>query len=334
MTLDWWIETVVKVVVLFLVVLTSVAYLTLLERRVIALMQSRIGPNRVGPQGLFQPAADALKLMTKEQVIPAAADRLLFLIAPVFTLVPALMAFSVIPFGDSVHLFGRDVFFHVADVNVALLFVLALSSIGVYGIFLGAWASNNKYSLVGGLRSSAQMISYELTLGLVVVAVVLLSGSFSLVDIVNAQRKLPFVLLQPVGFVLFIVGSLAEINRTPFDLPEAESELVGGYHTEYSGMRFAMYFLGEYANVITVSAMAVLLFLGGWLVPWPSPAWMAPIWFSLKVLLVIFFMIWTRATLPRFRFDQLMRFGWKVLLPVALANIVLTGLVVALLEQA
>jgi len=212
--------------------------------------------------------------------------------------------------------------------------VLALSSIGVYGIFLGAWASNNKYSLVGGLRSSAQMISYELTLGLVVVAVVVLSGSFSLVDIVNAQAKVPYVLLQPVGFVLFMVGSLAEVNRTPFDLPEAEAELVGGYHTEYSGMRFAMYFLGEYANVITVSAMAVLLFLGGWLVPWPAPAWTAPIWFSLKVLAVIFFMIWTRATLPRFRFDQLMLFGWKVLLPVALANIIVTGLVVALLERA
>ena len=334
MTLDWWIEIVVKIVVVFLVVLTSVAYLTLLERRVIALMQSRIGPNRVGPQGLLQPAADALKLMTKEQVIPTSADRILFMIAPVFSLVPALMAYSVIPFGDSITIFGREVALQVSDVNVAVLIILALSSIGVYGIFLGAWASNNKYSLVGGLRSSAQMISYELTLGLVVVAVVLLAGSFSLRDIVLAQSKLPFVLLQPVGFALFLVAALAEINRTPFDLPEAESELVAGYHTEYSGMRFAMYFLGEYANVITVSAMAVLLFLGGWLVPWPSPAWMSPLWFTAKVLLVIFFMIWTRGTLPRFRFDQLMLFGWKVLLPVALANIVVTGLVVALLDRA
>jgi NADH-quinone oxidoreductase subunit H len=329
-TLDWWVEVVVKAVVVFLVVLTAVAYMVLIERRVLAHIQSRIGPNRVGPQGIFQPAADALKLMTKETVIPEAADRMLFLFAPIFSLVPALLTFAVIPFGDSIHLFGRDIPLHITDINVALLFVLALSSIGVYGIFLGGWSSNNKYALMGGLRSSAQMISYELTLGLVVVSVVILTGSFSLVDIVNAQRHLPLLVYQPVGFILFVIGSMAEINRIPFDLPEAEPELVAGYHTEYSGMRFAMYFLGEYANLITVTAMTTLLFLGGWVVPWPAPAWTAPIWFAVKMGILIFFMMWTRGTLPRFRFDQLMRFGWKVMLPLALLNIFATALFLAL----
>ncbi len=330
MNLAWWIEVVVKAVVVFLVVLTAVAYMVFIERRVLAHMQSRVGPNRVGPQGIFQPAADALKLMTKETVIPEAADRLLFLIAPVFSLVPALLTFAVIPFGDSVTLFGRQVPLHITDINVAVLFVLALSSIGVYGIFLGGWSSNNKYALMGGLRSSAQMISYELTLGLVVVSVVMVAGSFSLVDIVTAQKHIPFVLYQPLGFILFVIGSMAEINRIPFDLPEAEPELVAGYHTEYSGMRFAMYFLGEYANLITVTAIATLLFLGGWHVPWPSPAWMAPIWFAAKMAVLIFFMVWTRGTLPRLRFDQLMRFGWKVMLPLALFNIFATALFLAL----
>jgi NADH-quinone oxidoreductase subunit H len=286
----------------------------------------------VGYQGLLQPAADALKLMTKETVIPDAADKILFLFAPVFGLVPALVTFSVIPFGDSITLFGRDIPLHITDINVAVLFILAMSSLGVYGIFLGGWSSNNKYALMGGLRSSAQMISYELTLGLVVVAVVILSGSFSLVDIVNAQRNLWFVVYQPLGFVLFFVASMAEINRIPFDLPEAETELVAGFHTEYSGMRFAMYFLGEYANLMTVTALSTLLFLGGWLVPWPSPSWMAPLWFVGKMMVLILFMMWTRGTLPRLRFDQLMQFGWKVLLPLALFNILATGLVVALLS--
>jgi NADH-quinone oxidoreductase subunit H len=331
-TLDFWIEAVVKVLFVFLVVLTAVAYMVLLERRVLAFIQVRLGPNRVGYQGLLQPAADALKLMTKETVVPDAADKILFLFAPVFGLVPALVTFSVIPFGDSIHIFGRDVALHITDINVAVLFILAMSSIGVYGIFLGGWSSNNKYALMGGLRSSAQMISYELTLGLVVVSVVILSGSFSLVDIVNAQKHLWFVVYQPLGFVLFVIASMAEINRIPFDLPEAETELVAGFHTEYSGMRFAMYFLGEYANLMTVTALATLLFLGGWQVPWPSPAWMAPLWFVGKMLVLILFMMWTRGTLPRFRFDQLMQFGWKVLLPLALFNIVATGLVVALLS--
>jgi NADH-quinone oxidoreductase subunit H len=331
-TLEFWIETVVKVLFVFLVVLTAVAYMVLLERRVLAFIQVRLGPNRVGYQGLLQPAADALKLMTKETVIPDAADKILFLFAPVFGLVPALVTFSVIPFGDSITLFGRDIPLHITDINVAVLFILAMSSLGVYGIFLGGWSSNNKYALMGGLRSSAQMISYELTLGLVVVAVVILSGSFSLVDIVNAQRNLWFVVYQPLGFVLFFVASMAEINRIPFDLPEAETELVAGFHTEYSGMRFAMYFLGEYANLMTVTALSTLLFLGGWLVPWPSPSWMAPLWFVGKMMVLILFMMWTRGTLPRLRFDQLMQFGWKVLLPLALFNILATGLVVALLS--
>jgi NADH-quinone oxidoreductase subunit H len=331
-TLDFWIEAVVKVLFVFLVVLTAVAYMVLLERRLLAFIQVRLGPNRVGYQGLLQPAADALKLMTKETVVPDAADKILFLFAPVFGLVPALVSFSVIPFGDSINLFGRDVALHITDINVAVLFILAMSSIGVYGIFLGGWSSNNKYALMGGLRSSAQMISYELTLGLVVVSVVILSGSFSLVDIVNGQEHLWYIVYQPLGFVLFVVASMAEINRIPFDLPEAETELVAGFHTEYSGMRFAMYFLGEYANLMTVTALATLLFLGGWQVPWPSPAWTAPLWFVGKMMMLILFMMWTRGTLPRFRFDQLMQFGWKVLLPLALFNIVATALVVALLS--
>ncbi len=330
MTLEWWIEILAKVLVIFVVVLTSVAYLTLVERRVVALIQARLGPNRAGPQGLFQPWADALKLMSKEQVIPTQADRLLFLAAPVLSMVPALMAFAVIPFGESIHIFGRDVTFRLTDVNIAVLFLLALSSIGVYGIFLGGWASNNKYALMGSLRSSAQMISYELTMGLVVVSIVMTVGSFSLVQIVAAQHKLPFILTQPLAFVLFLIASFAEINRVPFDLPEAEPELVAGYHTEYSGMRFALYFLGEYANLITMSAMVTVLFLGGWLVPWPSPLWLSPLWFCIKVFVLVFFAIWTRGTLPRFRFDQLMAIGWKFLLPLALFNVFATGLFLAL----
>lgn len=333
MTLDWWIEVVVKILVVFLILLTAVAYTVLLERRILAHIQSRIGPNRVGPQGLLQPLADALKLMSKETVLPQAADRMLFLLAPVLAMIPGLVAFSVIPFGDSIHLFGRDVALQITDVNVAVIFILALSSIGVYGAFLGGWSSNNKYALMGGLRSSSQMISYELTLGLVVVAVVVLSSSFSLREIVEAQQGLWFIVLQPLGFVLFVIGTLAELNRVPFDLPEAEPELVAGYHSEYSGMRFAMYMLGEYVGVFTMSALAVLLFLGGWLVPWPSPVWMGPIWFAAKLMILVFFMMWTRGTLPRFRFDQLMTFGWKFLLPLALANLVVTAGVVALLER-
>jgi NADH-quinone oxidoreductase subunit H len=303
------------------------------ERRFVAGIQSRIGPNRVGPQGLFQPWADALKLMTKETVQPTSADRTLFLFAPVLTLVPALVAFSVIPFGESISLFGREVRLHITDVNVAALFLLALSSIGVYGVFLGGWASNNKYALMGSLRAASQMISYELTMGLVLVAVVILSGTFSLVRIVEAQQNLWFIVYQPVGFVLFGIAALAELNRIPFDLPEAEPELVAGYHTEYSGMRFALYFLGEYANLIAMSALITLLFLGGWLVPWPSPGWLAPLWFVVKMFALILFIMWTRGTLPRFRFDQLMRIGWKVLLPLALANILVTALVVALIDR-
>jgi NADH-quinone oxidoreductase subunit H len=331
-TLDWWIEVLVKAVVLFVIVLTCVAYLVLLERRVLAFMQSRVGPNRVGPQGLLQPAADALKLMTKETVIPEAADKRLFLVAPIFSLVPPLLVFSVIPIGEHITLFGREIAFHLTDINVGILFVLAMSSIGVYGIFLGAWSSNNKWSLMGGLRASAQMISYELTLGLCVVAVVMFSGTFSLVGIVNSQQGLWNMVLQPLGFVLFFIAAMAELNRIPFDLPEAEPELVGGYHTEYSGMRFAMYFLGEYAAMIGMCAVIVLLYLGGWHVPWGGPAWLSPLWFGIKLFILIFFMIWTRGTLPRFRFDQLMRFGWKFLLPLALVNIIYTALLLLVID--
>ena len=332
MTLDWWIELIVKALVVFAVLLTAIAYSVLVERRVLAHIQARIGPNRVGYQGLLQPVADALKLISKEFVVPTAANRIVFVLAPVLSMTPALLTFSVIPFGDSIHIFGRDVALRLTDVNIAVLFILALSSISVYGAFLGGWSSNNKFALMGCVRASAQMISYELILGLAVVSVVLLSGSFSLVDIVNAQRSVPFIVYQPLGFVLFFVGSMAEINRVPFDLPEAEPELVSGYHTEYSGMWFALYFLGEYAHLITVTSMTTLLFLGGWNVPWPSPAWMAPLWFMAKVAILIFFMMWTRGTLPRLRFDQLMRLGWKVALPAALFNIFATALFLALTQ--
>jgi NADH-quinone oxidoreductase subunit H len=331
MTLDWWIEATVKGVVVFLSVLIASVYLMWVERRVVAHIQSRIGPNRVGPQGLLQPIADVIKLITKETVHPEAADRRLFLIAPVFTLVPTFLAFSVIPIGEAITLLGREIQMRPADINVAVLLVLALGSIGIYGIFLGAWSSNNKYALMGGLRTSAQMISYELILSLAVIAVVIHSGSFSLVEIVNAQSKFWFVVYQPRGFALFIIASMAEINRVPFDLPEAETELVAGYHTEYNGLRFGFFFLSEYANVIRVSVVATLLFLGGWQVPWPSPTWLAPLWLMVKLAILIFFLMWTRATLPRLRFDQLMQFGWKVMLPLGLLNIIATAFVVALL---
>jgi NADH-quinone oxidoreductase subunit H len=314
----------IKCVVFFFAAVTAVAYAVHLERRAVAHIQSRVGPNRVGFQGLLQPLADALKLVSKETVFPVAADKVLYLLAPLFASVPAFLAFSVIPVGPSLELFGREIPLHLSDVNVALLFLLAISSLNVYGVFLAGWSSNNKYSLYGGLRSSAQMISYELGLGLSVMGVLMMAGSFSLVDIVAAQEIYPFALLQPVGYLLFLTSALAELNRVPFDLPEAEAELVAGYHTEYSGMRFGLFFLGEYANMITASCLATLLFWGGW--RGPGPESLGPLWFFLKVLVHLFFFIWTRGTFPRFRYDQLMAFGWKVLLPVGLLNVLVTGL--------
>ena len=309
-----------KVVVAFGALMLLAAYMTWAERRVFALVQVRYGPNRVGPAGLLQPIADGIKLMFKESVIPAQADKLIFVLAPLVSLVPAMAAFAVIPFGSSVTLFGRQVDLIVADVNVGVLYIFALSGIGVYGIVLGAWASNSKYPLLGGLRSAAQLISYELSLGMSLLGVVLIAGSLSLKDIVAAQANYPFILLQPLGFLLFLVCMLAETNRAPFDLVEAEQELVGGFHTEYTGVRFAMFFLAEYMNMVTMSAIAVTLFLGGPSGPridfWPH-IWPV-VWFFLKLSIFIFMYFWLRATLPRLRYEQLMDFGWRVLIPASI----------------
>ncbi|MDR4494994.1 MAG: NADH-quinone oxidoreductase subunit NuoH [Nitrospirales bacterium] len=325
------------------VVLLTVAVLTLLERKVLGWMQDRMGPMEVGPYGILQPVADGLKLFFKEDIIPAGANKLMFSLAPVLSLVPALIGFAVIPFGPdwTVEVGGVEFKpFVISDINIGILYILAFASVGAYGIILGGWSSNSKYSLLGGLRSAAQLISYELNVGLAIVGVLLLSGSLSLVQIVNAQAGgfwnwyffggggFP----QAIAFVVFLISAVAETNRTPFDLPEAESELVAGFFTEYSGMRFAFFFLAEYGNMILVSCVASVLFFGGWHAPLEflqgpeSIHWLTGIiWFALKVTFFLFFFFWIRATLPRLRYDQLMRFGWKVLLPIALGNIVVTA---------
>ncbi len=333
------IEMLVKIGVVFGALLFTVAYMTWVERKVLADIQVRWGPTRVGPYGLLQPIADGIKLLFKEDLIPSQVDRLLFLMAPGISIVPALIAFAVIPFGDQTTLFGllpRPVALHITDINVGVLYVFGITSLGVYGIVLAGWSSNNKYSLLGGLRSSAQMISYELSMSLSVVGVLLLCGSLSLVDIVKAQTGLSwwlgflpvpnwFLFSQPLGFCLYFCCALAETNRAPFDLPEAETELVAGFHSEYSSMKFAMFFMAEYANMITASAVATTLFLGGWL----GPIGPSPVWFLGKVFVLLFLFIWFRATLPRFRYDQLMSFGWKRLLPLALINTAVTAIVAA-----
>jgi NADH-quinone oxidoreductase subunit H len=328
----------VKIAVVMGALLLAVAYMTWLERKVIADLQVRIGPDRVGPFGLLQPIADGIKLILKEDLIPGHVDRVVYLLAPSLAIIPALIAFAVIPFGDTTTLFGllgAPVPLRITDIDVGVLFVFGVSSLGVYGIVLAGWASNNKYSLLGGLRSSAQMISYELAMGLSVVGVILLAGSLSLVDIVRAQEgaawllgiiPIPnwFAFSQPLGLALFFTCALAETNRAPFDLPEAETELVAGFHTEYSSMKFAMFFMAEYAHMITASAMATTLFLGGWL----GPVGPSPVWFLGKVFVLLFVFIWVRATLPRFRYDQLMQFGWKRLLPLGFLNLAYSALLV------
>ncbi len=317
--------TLFKICLVVGLLLLAVAYLTWVERKVIGDIQVRFGPSRVGPFGLLQPIADGIKLMFKEDVVPANADRVIFILAPALSFVPALIVFAVIPFGPS---------FVITDVNVGLLYVFAVASLGVYGSVLAGWASNSKYSLLGGLRSSAQMVSYELGLGLSVLGVVMMTGSLSLVDIVEAQKGTWLGILprwnifpQFLGFVIFLISSNAELNRAPFDLPEAETELVAGFHTEYSSMKFALFFMAEYANMIAAAALATTLFLGGWRGPLLPPV----IWFLLKVFAFIFLFIWVRATLPRFRYDQLMGLGWKVLLPLALANVMFTAAAILIL---
>jgi NADH-quinone oxidoreductase subunit H len=328
---------VVQIAVVMGVVLLHVAYLTYFERKVLGFMQDRLGPMEVGPYGLLQPIADGLKLFFKEDIIPSQANKLIFSIAPVITLVPALIGFAVIPYGrDGLSLFGYTVTPFITDINIGILYILAFSSIGAYGILLGGWASNSKYSLLGGLRSAAQVISYELSLGMAVVSVILLSGSLSMVTITEAQSGgLHHWFIWPgiVAFVIYLISAVAETNRLPFDLPEAESELVAGFFTEYSGMRFAFFFLAEYANMILVSCIAVVLFLGGWNAPFPFLDFIPPVlWFLVKVYGVLFFFFWIRGTLPRLRYDQLMRFGWKIMLPLALANILVTGIALYLIK--
>ena len=313
--------TIAKLGIILVVILTLAANLVLAERRLLAWIQDRQGPNRVGPQGLLQPLADLIKLVTKEDLCPDGADRWLFLLAPAMAAIPAILTFAVIPFGPPLILFGREITLQVVDLNVGVLFFLALSSIAVYGVALGGWASNSKYALLGGIRGLAQLISYELVMGLSLAPVVMLTRSFSLNDIVAAQAGLPFILLQPVAFVLFFVSILAECKRTPFDLPEAESELVAGFHAEYSGLRFGLFFVGEYLNVIVLGALATTFFLGGWHGPLLPPV----VWFCVKVSAFCFLFIWIRGTLPRLRSDQLMQLCWKVLTPVALGNILCTG---------
>ncbi len=317
----------IKIGIVIGVLLLVIAYLIWVERKVMAHMQVRLGPMRVGWHGLLQPIADGLKLITKEDIIPANASKILFVLSPVIAMIPALLSIAVIPFGDTITIMGISVDMVITDVNIGILFILAVSSVGVYGILLGGWSSNNKYSLLGGLRSSAQMISYELSMGLSLIGVIMMTESLSLVDTVNAQADLWFVVLQPIAFIVYAISAIAETNRCPFDLPEAETELVSGFHTEYSSMKFALFFMAEYANIITVSAVGVTFFLGGWRGPFLPPI----VWFLIKMALCIFFFVWLRSTLPRFRIDQLMQFAWKVLLPVAIVNVLITGLVMSLL---
>jgi NADH-quinone oxidoreductase subunit H len=325
---------IIKIAVVLGIALLHVAYATYFERKVIGHMQVRLGPMRVGPHGLLQPIADGIKLFFKEDILPANSDKPVFYLAPVIFMAAAMINLSVIPFTGS---------FVVANINVGLLFIFAMAGIGVYGVFISGWASNSKYAFIGGLRSSAQVISYEIAMGLSLVGVMIMAGSLNLTDIVKAQQNSVFGIFaipQIVGFVVFVIAAVAETNRTPFDLPEAESELVAGYFTEYSGFRFALFFLGEYIAMFIMASLATVCYLGGWTMPWyiikvlPFLSYVPGIvWFILKVYAFIFFYYWIRATVPRYRYDQLMAIGWKILIPVALANILVTGLVKILLKS-
>src|SRR5215831_18144354 len=332
----------IKIAIILAIVPLLVAALTLAERKIIAFMQVRLGPMRVGPWGLLQPIADPIKLLLKEDIIPERADRLIFILAPVICLIPAFIVLAVIPIGPTINILGHPVTLYVTDLNIGVLFVLSISSVGVLGIILGGWASNSKYPLLGALRSAAQMVSYEVALGFSIIGVLILSGTLSLVSIVEAQKNAGvwYVFLQPIGFILFFMCGVAETNRAPFDLPEAESELVAGFHTEYSGFRFSLFFLAEYANMLTVAAMAVTLFWGGWLRPFPNVAWLAfldlipgVVWFIAKVIVFLYFYLWFRASWPRYRYDQLMKLGWQYLLPLSMANLIVTAILVLLLKR-
>jgi NADH-quinone oxidoreductase subunit H len=355
-----WVEWGIKSIILIFILLGGFAYLTLFERRVLARMQVRIGPNRTGPWGILQPIADAVKLIFKEELTPALAQKFIFLLAPIITVVPAIAVAAVIPWGETVTIFGRQVTLYIADISVGVLYITAITSIAVYGITLAGWSSNNKYALLGGLRASAQMISYELALGFLFVIAIILAGSMNMIDIVKKQAEvyplfmlgsvqvgIPMwnFILQPAGALIFLIATLAEVNRAPFDMPEAEQELTAGYHAEYSGMKFALFFMAEYIKMIVISAIAVTLFFGGYLGPditkipfigqsltWLAP-WMGPVYMFIKVVILLFFMVWVRATLPRMRYDRLMAFGWKVLLPLSLALAIISAVGILLAQD-
>ena len=340
--MDWtfWLEWVIKGFVLCLILLTGFAYLTLYERRALARMQIRVGPNRAGFQGLLQPIADAVKLIFKEELTPGHVYKVVFILAPVLTVVPSLILAAVIPLGTSFTMFGRVITLHVADISVGVLYIMSIASIAVYGIVLAGWSSNNKYAMLGGIRSSAQMISYELSLGLCFTIAILLGNSMNLNEIVNAQKDMWFAVIQPAGALVFMIVTLAEVNRAPFDMPEAEQELTAGYHAEYSGMKFALFFMAEYQKMIVICMIAATLFFGGYREFWflkdtflsVDRFWfLGPIYLLLKVVVLLFFMIWIRATWPRIRYDRLMAFGWKILLPLSLvlAFITATGILLA-----
>ena len=351
---DWtlWLEWFIKAVVVTLALLTGFAYLTWYERRALARIQVRVGPNRAGPFGLLQPIADAVKLIFKEELTPAKADRIMFFWSPVITLVPSIIIAAVIPWGTSFTAWGRTITLYVADINVGVLYLMSIASIAVYGIVLAGWSSNNKYAMLGGLRSSAQMISYELALGLSFATSIILANSMSLLDIVDVQKSLWFVVVQPVGAIIFWIATLAEVNRAPFDMPEAEQELTAGYHSEYSGMKFALFFMAEYQKMIVICAIAATLYFGGfrefWFMKdtifsvdytWTLGSWqitnwfLGPLYLLLKVIALLFGMIWVRATWPRIRYDRLMSFGWKVMLPLSLAITFITATGILLYEM-
>lgn len=319
--LDAAIEVFIKSLVLILILMGAAAYMTFCERVVMARMQLRLGPNRVGPLGLLQPIADGIKLLCKEEFQPNNIDSFTYKLAPAISVFTALFAFLLIPFGDPIQIAGRTIELRIADLNAGILFVLAFSSLAVYGIVLAGWASNNRYSLLGGLRGTAQLISYEIPMGISILTIILSAETLSLPEIVKAQQGHWYIWTNPISFIIYLITAFAETNRAPFDLPESEQELTGGYHTEYGGMRFASFFLAEYINILAVSAIATTLFLGGWYGPTDTPF----VWFLLKVAVLVFLFLWARATMARLRYDQLMSFGWKILTPIATLNLLVTA---------
>jgi len=315
------VEVLIKGIIVIMVLMGAAAYMTFLERVLMARMQLRWGPNRVGPFGLLQPIADGLKLLCKERFQPKNIEPFTYWLAPSISVFTALFVFVLIPFGGTVEIWGHQVALRIADVNAGIVFLLGISSLAVYGVVLAGWSSNNRYSLLGGLRGTAQLISYEIPMGISLLTVILAAGTLSLTEIVDAQKNHWFLWTNPIAFLIYLVTAFAETNRSPFDLPEAEQELTAGYHTEYGGMKFAMFFLAEYINILAVSSIAVTLFLGGWHGPWDIPV----VWFALKVAALVFLFFWVRATMARFRYDQLMSFGWKVLVPIATLNLIVTA---------